>query len=825
MTEPLPAVARVVIIGGGVAGCSIAYHLTRLGWRDVLVLERADLTGGSTFHSAGLVGLLRSSVSLTKMMMMSAELYDQLEAETGVNVGWRKAGSLRLASSPERLLELKRQVGWAKTFGLPLELISPKEAEALFPIMDTRGVLGAVYLPLDGYIDPSGLTFALAKGARDGGARIRSGVRVERIQTEEGAVRAVSTDHGDIECEVVVNTAGIWAPAVGALAGITVPLIAMQHQYLVTRPVDGVSRDLPTMRDPDLLVYYRPDGSDGLVMGGYERHPQAWGLQGIPADFNYKLLEPDHGRFEEIMDNALKRTPCLERAEVVRSINGPEAFTPDGEFILGESPQVRGYFVAAGFCAHGIAGAGGVGRMMAEWIVDGRPSLDLWRMDVRRFGAHYASQAYMLARVDEVYRTYYDIHFPNEERQSARNLRLSPMHRRLQELGAVFGEKNAWERPNFFVPADRDTQGAQAISFLGPSTAAFAAIGAEHMACRARAALFDLTSFSKLEVIGRGALEILQRLCDNEMNKRPGTVTYSQMLNEQGGVECDLTVTRLAHDRFMLITGAAFGQHDLDWIRKHATADGSVWVSDVSSQYCCVGLWGPQARAVLLRVSTSDLSNAAFPYLSAQRIDIGSVPALALRVTYVGECGWELYAPMEYGQRLWDNLWEAGQPHGLMPAGYRAIDSLRLEKGYRYWSAEISPEYNPYEAGLGFCVKLDKGDFIGREALLAAKSHGLARKLCSMTLANGKGQSSSDSGQLPVMPQGGEAISLDGRVIGRVTSAGYGYSVGKAIAYGYLPTEHAVVGTRVCIEVLGERVEACVAREPLYDPRGEKIRS
>ncbi|MBI1801066.1 MAG: FAD-dependent oxidoreductase [Chloroflexi bacterium] len=800
--------AQVVIIGGGVAGCSIAYHLTHSGRRDVLVLERGELTSGSTFHSAGLVGQLRSSVSLTKMMMASAALYDRLEQETGLNPGWRKVGSLRLASSEDRLLELKRQVGWARTFGLPLELLGVDETRNLFPIMSEKGVLGAVYLPTDGYLDPSGLAMSLAKGARDHGAKFETGVRVTAITTARGRVRSVVTDHGEVACETIVNAAGIWAPEVGAMAGVTVPLIPMAHQYLTTKPLADVRRDFPTMRDPDLLVYYR-EGSGGLVMGGYERNPTPWGLDGIPSDFNHKLLDPDWERFGDIMTNAVARVPLIEQAEIIQLINGPEAFTPDGEFILGESPDVTGFFVAAGFCAHGIAGAGGVGQMMAEWIIEGRPSLDLWRMDIRRFGAHYASQAYTLARVHEIYSTYYDIHFPNEERGAARGLRLSPIYPRLKELGAVFGEKAGWERPNWFGGAPGQFT---PHPWLGKHYST--AVEAEHIATRGRAALFDETSFSKIEVSGAGALAFLQRLADNDLDRPVGSVTYTQLLNERGGIECDFTVTRLAPDRFQIITGTAFGAHDMSWIRQHAPADGSVVINDITSAKACIGLWGPRAREILSRATQADLSNAAFPYMTAQAITVGSVPVLALRVTYVGELGWELYAPTEYGLNLWDTLAEAGQPLGLAAGGYRAIESLRLEKGYRYWSADITPEYNPYEAGLGFAVRLNKGGFIGRDALVAARARGLTRKLCCMTIAT-------DDSKFAI---GGEPVLLDGRVVGRVTSGGYGYTVGKAIAYGYLPIEHSAPGTRAQIEIFGESVEACIEREPLYDPKGEKIR-
>jgi 4-methylaminobutanoate oxidase (formaldehyde-forming) len=818
--------AQVVIIGGGVAGCSIAYHLAQRGWHDVQVIERGELTSGSTFHSAGLVGLLRSSVSLTRMMMYSSDLYDRLEAETGLSPGWRKVGSLRLASSPDRLLELRRQVSWAKSFGLPLELISPTEAQGLFPLMTVEGVLGAVYLPLDGYLDPCGLANALARGARILGVEFATGVRVESVEVRDGRVRSVQTDHGAVTCEVVVNAAGIWAAHIGSLAGVTVPLVAMEHQYLTTRPLPGMSRDFPTMRDPDLLVYYRPEGSGGLVMGGYERTPAPWALDGIPADFNHKLLEPNLERFEPIMDSAIRRTPMIERAEIVQMINGPEAFTPDGEFILGEAPDVKGFFTAAGFCAHGIAGAGGVGKMMAEWIVDGRPSLDLWRMDIRRFGSHYASRSYTCERVHEIYSTYYDIHFPNEERSAARGLRLSPIYPRLKELGAVFGEKAGWERPNFFERAgvaasthrgeniDSDQAAAWLRHHDSPS------IAAEHRATRETAALFDETSFSKLEVSGPGAAAFLQRLTDNDVDKPPGTVTYTQMLNERGGIECDFTVTRLATNRFFIITGTAFGGHDADWIKQHALSNPAIRVSDVTSSLACVGLWGPRARDILSRTTKASLANEAFPYMTAQRFTIGSVPVLALRVTYVGELGWELYAPMEYGLRLWDTLWEAGQPFGLAAGGYRAIESLRLEKGYRYWSADITPEYNPYEAGLGFSVRLNKGDFIGREALLAAKMAGLSRKLCCLTLDRVEGQPLDQA----LFAMGGEPILQADRVVGRVTSGGIGFSVEKAIAYGYLPVDCSTPGTRLAVEIFGVRQYAVVEREPLFDPSGARIK-
>lgn len=802
---------RVVIIGGGVGGTSIAYHLTKMGWQDVVLLEKSDLTHGTTFHSAGLVGQLRPTETLTKMNMHSVELYRRLKDETGVDPGWREVGSLRLVSSQDRMEELTRLEGRARTFGLPLELISTEEALELFPLLNPEGVLGAAYDPTDGYIDPSALTRALAEGARSRGAEICTGVQVTGIEVGNGRVKAVATNHGMIRTEVVVNATGIWAPEIGRLAGVNVPLIPFQHQYVHVKPKEPVSPDFPTMRDPDDLVYFRPY-EGGIVTGGYGRNPAPFALDGVPEDFSHKLLDPDWGRYTPLFETARNRVPAIRDAEVVELTNGPESFTPDGEFIMGES-HVRGFFVAAGFNAHGIAGAGGLGRIMAEWIVDGQPGMDVWQMDIRRFGEHYRSRRYTLARSTESLTTYYDIHFPNEERESARGLRLSPAYERLRELGAEFGEKAGWERPNYFRSNEYDS-----YEHLRPSGWAgrlwSTAIPAEHLATRERAGLFDQTSFAKIEVSGPGACALLQQLCDNNVDKAPGTVTYTQMLNPRGGIECDFTVTRLAEDRFRIVTGTAFGGHDLDWIRRHSPNDDSVQVRDVTSSLACIGIQGPRARDILASVCQDDLSNEAFPYMRAREITVGDVPCLALRVTYVGELGWELYPPMEFGARLWDLLFEAGQPHGLVPAGYRAIESMRLEGGFLAWAADVTPETNPYEAGLGFAVKLDKPvSFVGKEAVEQVKAQGAQRKLCCLVLA--------DPGTVAL---GNEPVRSDGKAVSRVTSGGRGYSVGKSIAYAYLPVELTEAGTELSVEVFGEEIPAEVVPMPLWDPRHERVK-
>jgi 4-methylaminobutanoate oxidase (formaldehyde-forming) len=797
----LPDRARCVIVGGGVAGTSIAYHLAELGYRDVILVDRRELTSGSTFHSAGLVGQLRSSVSLTRMMMYSVELYRKLDP------GWVECGGIRLACTPERWEETRRQAGWAKTFGLPLELISAEEAQERFPLMVTDEVIGASWLPTDGYLDPSMLTYALAEGAREGGCEIFTNTRVTGIAVDGGRVTGVQTERGDIECEIVVNAGGMFAAEIGRMAGVRIPTIPMAHEYVVTQPFRERDGHIATMRDPDHLIYFREEGG-GLVWGGYERASAPWflkngGLDEIPQDFNGRLLEEDWDRFEEIVANARMRVPALEDARVTRLINGPEAFTPDGEFCLGET-EVRGLFVAAGFCAHGLAGAGGIGKVMAEWIAGGEPALDLWAMDVRRFGAHYRSPSYTVKRVREVYETYYDIKYPNHERQAGRPLRVSPVYDWHREHGAVFGEKSGWERVNWY--AANEAAGDEALRPRGWAGMHWSpAIGAEHAACREAAALFDETSFAKIEVSGPGAVELLERLCDNTVAREVGRITYTQMLNSRGGIECDFTVSRLADDRFGIVTGTAFGRHDLSWIRQQSRPPADVLVEDVTSRWACIGLWGPHARAVLAGASTDDLS---FGYMRWRDLTVGDVPVRALRVTYVGELGWELYCPMEYGSALWRTLWEAGRPHGVVAGGYRAIDSLRLEKGYRVWGADITPDDTPYEGGVGFCVRAEK-DFLGKAALDSEP----ARRLCCLVLSDPRSVALTN-----------EPVRAGGEIVGRVTSGGYGYTVQRSIAYAYLPAEHAAPGTQVAVEIFGEWVDGEVAKEPLFDPEGSKIR-
>jgi glycine cleavage system T protein len=797
----IPERARAVVVGGGVVGCSILYHLAKQGWTDSVLLEQYQLTYGSTWHSAGLVGQLRSSISLTRMMQYSVGLYAELEALTGNDPGWHQLGGLRLASSQARLEEIRRQAAWAKTFGLPMEIVSPQEAQDRFPPMSIDGVLAAAFIPDDGYLDPSQLTFSLADAARRLGAQIETRVRVNGVTTKDGRVTSVDTDQGPIECEVVVNAAGMYAPELARMVGVDLPIIPYGHQYLITEPFDPPLEPLPTLRDPDNLVYFRTEVG-GLVMGGYERRPAPWALDGIPEGFEAKLLPEEWDRMEELFSNAIKRVPPLEDAQIKMFFNGPEAFTPDADFLLGET-DVPGFWVAAGGCAHGLAGAGGIGKIMGEWIVEGRPEWDVWPLDVRRFGRHYRSQPYTLARSYEALSKYYDIKYPGEETRAGRPLRVSAVYQRHKELGASFGEKGGWERVNWYESnAAAGDESLRPRGWAGENWSP--AIEVEAHAARESCALFDQSSFSKLEVLGSGALAFLERLCANRIDRPVGTVVYTQLLNPRGGIEADLSVMRRADDRFLLVTGTAFGNHDRAWVERHAPRDGSVYVNDVTSAYTCLCLWGPNAREVLQPLTKTPLD---FPYMQARELAVGPVPVIASRVTYVGELGWELYCGTEFGLRLWDTLMEAG---GVTPGGYRAIDALRLEKGYRAWASDLDAETTPDQAGLSFAVKRDWGDFIGRAAL----NGGVSRKLVCLVLDDPR-----------AIALGSEPVRAGDEIVGRVTSGGFGYAVGSSIALAYVPTELAEPGTRLAVDIFGDWIDAEVRAEPLYDPKGERVRA
>ncbi len=810
-----PSQARIVIIGGGIIGCSIAYHLAAMGETDVVLLEQHQLTDGATWHAAGLVGQLRSSRNTTRMLEHSVELYGRLEAETGQAVDWHQVGSLRLACSAERVMELKRLTTMAKSFGLPMEIITPQRAQELFPLMSTEGVRAAAFLPTDGYIDPASVTQAIAKGARKRGVRIVENTKVTSI-TVDGrratTLHTVNADRGhcDIACEMVVNAAGMWGMEIGRMAGVRIPAVAVEHQYILTGPIADVSpadlRKMPTMRDPDLLVYYKPDGP-GLLVGGYEPDTRPFGLDGIPIAFRRQLLEPNFDRFEQLAMLAAQRTPVIEQAGIRTMINGPIPYSADADFVMGKVPELDNYYVATGFL-YGIAAGGGAGRMMAEWILDGRPSLDLWPLDVRRFAFHHTTHHFMGSRMVELYAHHYKLAAPGSEHVTSRGVKRSPLHDVLSNRGAVFGSRGGWERPTWFAPA-----GVEAIdrpSFAEPNW--FKHVADEHRAVRERVALIDQTSFAKFEITGPSALAAVQWLSVADMDKPAGTVTYTQLCNERGGIECDLTMTRLGEQHWYVVTGSAFGAHDMGWIRSNSPGDDSVQIRDLTSANAVVNLCGPMARNVLQAVCEEDVSNDAFRYATARQLTIGSAPVLAMRIGYVGELGWELHIPAAYTAHVYELMEDAGRQFGIANVGYRAIDTLRLEKGYLYWSTDITPDTSPWEAGLSWRVNLRKGDFCGREALVAQRDTGVTRKLCTFTLED------------MAYPVSGEAIIADGEVVGFTTSANFGHTIGKPIAYGYLPVEHSD-RTDFVIEVYGEPIPATRHDGALYDATNARPKS
>ncbi len=804
-----------MIVGGGILGCSIAYWLTRYGERDVVLLEQHQLTDGATWHAAGLVGQLRSSRNVTRMLEQSVEMYRGLEAETGQAVDWHETGSLRLSCSPERTLELKRLTTMAKSFGLPMEIVSPQRAHELFPLMSIDGVRSAAFLPTDGYIDPASVTQAIARGARMRGATICEHTPVTSITVDGRRCTTVHTAHGDaIECEMVVNAAGMWGMEVGRLVGARVPAVAVEHQYLLSGPIDGYTPvelgQMPTMRDPDHLVYYKPDGP-GLLVGGYEPDTIAFGVDGdIPSPFRRQLFARDFDRFAQLAELAHKRTPVLEQAGIRSLVNGPIPYSADADFVMGRAPELDNFYVATGFL-YGIAAGGGAGKMMAEWMLDGRPSLDLWPLDVRRFSFHHTTTHFLAPRMVELYGHHYKLAAPGSEKVSARGVRRSPLHEVLAARGAVFGSRGGWERPNWFAPA-----GVPAVdepSFTGGNS--WAHVGREAMAVRNGVALVDQTSFAKFEISGPGASAAVQWLSVANMDRSIGTVTYTQLCNERGGIECDLTMVRTAPDTWYVVTGAAFGPHDMGWFREQSPHDGSVQVRDVTSARAVINLCGPLSREVLQSVCEDDVSNAAFRYGRARELTVGAAPVLALRIGYTGELGWELHVPTEYAAHVYDALRVAGAPYGIADVGYRAIDSLRVEKGYVYWSTDVTPDTTPLEAGLAWRIDWDKGPFCGRDALGAQRAAGVTRRLCTFTLELEPGEMA--------YPVGGEAIIADDRVVGFSTTANFGHTVGKPVLYGYLPIELSD-RTGFTIEVYGEPYRATRHDGPLYDPKGARLR-
>jgi glycine cleavage system aminomethyltransferase T/glycine/D-amino acid oxidase-like deaminating enzyme len=797
MISSLPTHAQVVIVGGGIAGVSTAYHLTLHGVRDVVLLEQGKLTCGTTWHAAGLVGQTRATRNATRMSRYGIELYSSLEKETGLATGWKQCGSLNVAKTPERLTLMKRQMARAKSFGIEFEFVSPAEAGRIAPILRIDDLAGAVWIPGDGKANPTDLTQSLARGARMRGARIVEAVKVVGVTMAHGRVTGVrwkSADgDGEIRCESVVNCGGQWAREFGRLAGVNVPLCSAEHFYLVTRQIPGVTPGMPVIRDPDGFLYYKEEVG-GLVMGGFEPEAKPWSPERIPDNFEFQLFPEDWEHFEILMANAIHRTPCLETAEVKLLLNGPESFTGDGNFILGEAPELGGYFVCAGFNSAGIANSGGAGKLVAEWIVDGEPPLDLWDVDIRRFAPFHANRRHLADRTVESLGLHYAMRWPREELSTVRPLRRSPLHDRLRDKGAVFGSKMGWERPNYFLP-----RGAP----LPPPTLGTPGwlphVLEEQRACREDVVVFDQTSFSKFVLKGRDALAVLQRRCANEIDVAPGRMVYTAMLNAHGGFESDLTIIRVGAQEFFIITGSAQTTRDFAWIERGIRDGEHAALFDVGSGYSVLSVMGPKAEALLRELTADDISRAALPFSTTREIDVGYARVRAARMSYVGGPGYELYVSVDQCVTLYEALWSAGARFGLRDAGYYTIDALRIEVGRRAWGAELSPDETPWEAGLGYAVKMDKpAPFLGREALVERSASAIRKRLVTFTFDDAA-----------AFPWGGEPILMDGRNVGELTSAGYSRKYGRAVGMGYARAESplsdaAIIGAHYEVDIAGQ---------------------
>jgi len=811
----LPERVQVVIIGGGIVGCSVAYHLTRRGWTDVLLLERHQLTSGTTWHAAGLVGQLRATHNLTRLAQYTTQLYQGLAAETGQPTGFRQCGSLAVASTDARMEELKRGASMASCFGLEVEVLDPTECAALWPPMEARDIKGGVWLPKDGYTSPADTCRALAAGARQRGARVMEGVAVTRILHAGGTATGVLTEQGPVAAEVVVNCAGMWAGELAATCGVNVPLHAAEHFYVVTEPIADLPPDLPVLRDPDACTYVKPEAGR-LLAGWFEPVAKPWGMGGIPRDFAFGTLPDDMDHVAPLLEGAARRIPCLGHAGIRLWFNGPESFTPDVRYLLGEAPELRRFYVAAGFNSIGIQSAGGAGKVLADWIVDGHPPMDLWDVDIRRAMPFQRNARYLRERTTESLGLLYAMHWPFRQPETARGLRRSPLHDRLAAAGACFGETAGWERANWFAPPGMAPRYDYSY---GPQNW-FEACAAEHRAVREAVGLFDLSSFAKFAVVGRDAAAVLNRISTADMDVPVGRVLYTQWLNERGGIEADLTVTRETEDRFLVVTAAACQTRDLAWLRRHIPEEARAQVVDVTSGLATLAVMGPQSRALLARLTDADLSNAAFPFGTSREVDLGLVRGRASRISYVGELGWELYVPAECAMHVFDAILAEGAEFGLRLAGYHALNALRMEKLYRHWGHDIGEEDTPFEAGLAFTLAWDKhGGFIGREALLPLRGRMPTRRLVGFALR--------DPSRLLYH---NEPIWRNGVLVGRTTSAMFGHTVGASVALGLVRcaegvTPEWVATGRFEIEVARERLPARASLRPFHDPTGARMRA
>lgn len=816
MAQSVPSTADVVVIGGGVIGTSIAYHLAKRGCGDVLLLERKQFACGTTWHAAGLVARFRGSYNLTELGKYSADLLVDIEKETGQATGFKQVGSLYLASDAERWEELKRTVSVARGCGIEMHRITPAEVKDLYPIVNETDLIGGVFSPMDGQASPIDVTQAFAKGGRMHGASLIEGVKVTDVLVEAGRVVGVETDQGEIRSKIVVNCAGMWAHEVGRMAGVNVPLHACEHFYLVTEKIPDLPNNLPVMRDQSAEAYFKEDAGS-ILLGAFEKGAKPWGMDGIPEDFSFDELPEDFDHFAPVLEKAMHRVPLLGEVGIRKFFNGPESFTPDDRFHLGEAPEVRGFFVAAGLNSIGIQTSGGIGKYMADWIIDGHPPVDLSGVDIRRMQPFQGNRAYLRDRVSETLGLLYDHHFPYRQFESSRGVRHSALHEKLVENGAVFGEAAGWERPNWFAP--EGVEPVYEYSYARQNW--FEHSAAEHMAARETAALFDLSSFCKFMVQGRDAEKVLQRICGNDVAVEPGRLVYTQWLNERAGIEADLTVMRLAEDKFQVTSSAGTAVRDFDWLNRHIPDDAHCIATDVTPAITVLGLMGPNSRALLEQVSGIDLSNEAFPFGTSREIEIGYAMARACRISYVGELGWELHISSDMARHVFDTLMAAGIDHGLRLAGMHALDSCRIEKAYRHFGHDISDEDTPIEAGLSFACKPDKAvAFIGRDAFLRQKEKGVpSKRLVQFQLTD----------PAPLVYHE-EPIWKGNTLVGRVTSANYGHYLGGSIALGYVQEPGGVTADFIAyggfeIEVAGERCAAKASLRPLYDPKSERMKA
>ncbi len=809
--EYLPRRAGVVVIGGGVIGCSVAYHLARAGVPDVALLERRQLTSGTTWHAAGLVGQLRTSINMTELARYTSELYRRLEAETGQATGYRRCGSISIATDEERFEELKRSASMARVFGLEVNVVTPADIAARVPLLHTADVLGGIHIPSDGYANAVDVTNALARGARAAGARIFENLPVTAIRTAGGSVTGVTTERGDIDADCVVLCTGMWTRELAATVGVNVPLHACEHYYALFESVAGLDADFPVVRDYDACTYYKHDAGR-LLVGAFEPHARPWGMEGIPEDFCFDEIAGSFDHFGPILEQAMVRVPALESAGLSTFFCGPESFTPDVRYHVGRAPELDNCFVAAGLNSIGLQSAGGVGRVIAEWIRLGHPPSDLWEVDVRRNHPFQRNRKYLRERVSESLGLLYATHYPNRQYETARGVRRSPLHDRLRAVGACHGEVAGWERPNWYAP---EPDGARYEYSYGRQNW-FERSAAEHRAVRERVGLFDLSSFAKFRVQGTDAARVLNHVCANDVDVRPGRIVYTQWLNARGGIEADLTVTRLAEDDYLVVTAAATEVRDFDWLRRHVPADARCVLTNATSAMGVISVMGPNARALLQSLTPNDLSNDAFRFAHSREIELGYALVRASRITYVGELGWELYIPTEFTAGVYDAIVAAGEPFGLAHAGYHALDSLRIEKAYRHWGHDITDEDSALQAGLDFAVKFDKpGGFIGREALLREKEAGPDRRLLQFRLTDPE----------PLLHHN-EPIRHGDALVGYVRSGAYGHTLGGAVGLGYVDTAGAPDpgAGGFSIEVAGDRIPAEASSTPMYDPGNRRIR-